>query len=443
MSAALMLMIGLALFFALRGILTRNRFFEFPTLVSLLYLAFFVPQALAAERNPLLQAYQPWVLWFYMSCALITLAVGFAIGRHLARKRASGKRPAEQPSFLVVSGAIVLALIGLYASNQVSSLADAANALGNSWTGEITAWYLLVQCTFFAFALSFLGFLSGERNKILFLVAIISAYSIASMLDANVKRNLIAEIAIILGGGWFFVKYQQPPRALILIGCFAAMVLLHQVGAVRGYIADERGTAIDAIIEGVPFKEFRYFSSDQSPEIQQAIVDIYAARQSGQVEGPASLWNQVVHQYVPAFLLGRDFKNSLMVERRTAGQENYRLDAFERTGATRTGFSDTYRSYSILGVFVFMLMGMLMGWLFGMAVYGRLWAQYYYLLLLNDGLMAFTESTDRFFATALFVVAATIFFVLPRKNASRSFWAKKYSLRPFRPANRHNLRGPA
>lgn len=431
-----MLMTGLAIYFALRGILGNNRFFEFPTVAALLYLAYFVPQALAAERNPLLQAYQPWVLWFYMSCALLMLAIGFSIGKRLARKQAAGRPPVGQSSFLIAVGSVGLAIVSLFANNQVSNLSEAANAMGTSWTGEITAWYLLMQTTFYAFALSFLGFLRGERNKILLLVAVITLYSIASMLDANVKRNLIAEVAIILGGAWFFVKHRQPPRVFLLVGCFLGMVLLHQVGAVRGYIAEERGTAIDAIVEGVPFKEFRYFSYDQSPEIQQAMVDIYAARQSGRIEGPASLWNQTVHHYVPAFLLGRDFKESLMIESSSAGEEYYRLDAFERDGATRTGFSDTYKSYSILGVFVFLIMGMFMGWLFGMAMHGRMWAQFYYILLLNDGLMAFTESTDRFFATLPFVVLTTIFFVWPRKGTGKKLWSKAGGVRPFRPASR-------
>lgn len=441
MSPSLMLMTGLALLFALRGILGQNRFFEFPTLAALLYLAYFVPQALAAERNPLLQAYEPWVLWYYMSCSLIMLAIGFGIGRRLARKHAVGSQPPRQPTYLVVSGSVILAILGLLAINQVSNMSEAANALGTSWTGEITAWYLLIQTTFFAFALSFIGYMRGERNKILLVVAVITLYSIGSMLGANVKRNLIAEVGLIIGGAWFFIKYRQPPRALLLIGCFLGMVLLHQVGAVRGYIQDERGTAFDAIMEGVPFKEFKYFNYDQSPEIQQAMVDIYAARQSGRIEGPASLWNQTVHHYVPAFLLGREFKESLMFESPSAGEQYYRLDAFEREGATRTGFSNTFKSFSVLGVFVFMIMGIFMGWLFGMAVYGRMWAQFYYVLLLNDGLMAFTESTDRFFATMPFVFATTIYFVWPRKpGKSRSLFAKRRA-QPFRPASRRRATG--
>lgn len=441
MSPSLMLMTGLALYFALRGILGNNRFFEFPTVAALLYLAYFVPQALAAERNPLLQTYQPWVLWFYMSCALIMLAVGFGIGKRLARNQAAGKPPTEQPPLLIISGSVILAVVGLFAINQVSLMSEAANAMGTSWTGEVTAWYLLMQTTFFAFALSFLGFLRGERNKILLLVAVITAYSIASMLGANVKRNLIAEVAIILGGAWFFVKYKQPPRVLLLVGCFVGMMLLHQVGAIRAYIQQDRGTAVEAIIEGVPFREFRYFTYDQSPEIQQAMVDIYAARQSGRIDGPASLWNQTVHHYVPAFLLGREVKDSLMIDSTSASEENYRLDAFEREGATRTGFSDTFKSYSVLGVFVFMIMGIFMGWLYGMAVYGRMWAQFYYVLLLNDGLMAFTESTDRFFATMPFVFATTIFFVWPRKEGARRTLFARRDVRPFRPANRQRASG--
>lgn len=441
MSPSLMLMTGLALFFALRGILGRNRFFEFPTLVALLYIAYFVPQALSAERNPLLQAYEPWVLWLYMSCSLILLAMGFRFGRRIARNHAVGKPPAEQPPFLIIAGSVILAVVGLFAINQVNLLSEAANALGTSWTGEVTAWYLLMQTTFFAFALSYLGYLRGERSKILLPVALITAYTIASMLDANVKRSLIAEVAVIVAGGWFFVKYRQPPRVLLLVGCILGTILLHQVGAVRSYIEQGRGTAMEAVMEGVPFKNFQYFTYDQSPEIQQAMVDIYATRQSGRIDGAASLWNQTVHQYVPAFILGRDVKDSLMVDSIQAVEEDYRLNAFDRQGATRTGFSNTFKAFHVMGVFVFMAIGMFMGWLYGMALYGRMWAQFYYLLLLNDGLMAFTESTDRFFTTLPFVFATTLFFVWPRKPGARSRPIFKRDPRPFRPVNRRRAAG--
>ncbi|GAA0277840.1 hypothetical protein GCM10009127_18380 [Alteraurantiacibacter aestuarii] len=448
MSASLYLMVAVSLFFALRGILGHNRLFEFPTLAALLYLAFFVPQALAAERNPLLRAYDPWALWFYMTVALVAIAFGFAIGKRGAFSQARGVPPPPIERRRLEIGAAALILIGLFAVYQVNSMAEAASARGTSWTGEITAWFLLLEMLFYGFAISWLGLLRVKNSTILKVLAAISFIFIVWMVNSNVKRTMIAEVAIILAGAWFFLKFKQPPKGVVLISCFLGTVLLHQVGDVRQFVNDKRGSVAEAVVEGVPFKNFRYFNSDSSPEIRQAIVDVYSVNRSGEIDGPASLWNRFVHQYVPSFLVGRQAKNDLMVEVRSSMNRDYRLEAFDFGGATRTGFSDSYMSYGSMGFMVFLVIGMLFGWLYGMSIKGRLWAQFYYLLLLNDGLLALTESTDRFFTALPYTFALTVLVVVPRLTRDlakrRSKWrARRGQVRHFRPNQRRRPELPS
>lgn len=438
---ALWLMVGVSLFFALRGILSSNRLFELPTLAALLYIAFFVPQALAVERNPMLMAYEPWALWLYMSLSLVMIAIGFAIGRKRAKKRIAHSEISLPDRRRVVLGAGLLAVTGLYASYQISII-EAESDLGAAWTGEITAWYLLMQATFFAFAIACLGYLRLDRRNVLLLVALATGISIVLMVNSNVKRHMIAEVFIILTGAWFFIKGKQPPKVLVIVACILGTVLLHQVGSIREYVQRGYGTAIEAIADGVPFREFRYFTSTNSPEIQQAVVDIYSVNNSGTVDGPVGLWNTAVHQYVPAFLLGQEFKDSLQIETNSTRNRDYRLNWFDRFGSTRTGFSDTYLSYGVAGCVVFLLMGAFMGWLYGMALGGRMWAQFYYIILLNDSLIAITESTSRYIVSLPFVFGMTIFFLYPRIKSTRRKERRRTKVSPAHWENHERQTGP-
>ncbi len=410
--AALYLLLAITLFFAFRGILGHNRLFELPTAVAMLIIMFFVPQMLATERSSVLQTFDPWILWLYMSICLIAIFLGFEWGKRIATKQAAKKENIPISQNRIVMGALVLAVIGLLASYRVTTLSSNLDGT-SSWTGEITLWYLIVQAMFFAFCLAFISYLKGYRSKLLLLVAIITLVSLSFGVFTNVKRHMIAEIAIIILGGWFFIKGKQPPKALVFVGCFLGAVLLQQVGTVRNYVSSNQGNVIEAIIDGVPFQQFNYFESDDAPEISQALVDIYAVNQTGNFEGPTLLWNKMVHQYVPAFIVGQQVKDSLKIASDQAVEDNYRLDQMDREGATHTGFSDTYKSYWIFGCLVFFVIGGFMGWLYGFALQDRLWAQFYYLILLNDGMIAITESTDRFFASLPIVFVLTFLFVRP------------------------------
>ncbi|MEM7766168.1 MAG: hypothetical protein AAF253_01610 [Pseudomonadota bacterium] len=395
---------------AARGIFGRKRAFEFPTALALLYIAFIIPQAMAVERTLSVQ-FETWFVWFYMALCLLMVTFGFEGGKAWAARRAQRFMPPQQLESRLIIGAIGFAFIGLFASSQVRTIA-AATELGSQWTGVITLWYLLIQTTFFALALASLRFLKS-RNQIYTLVALVALAAILVMVSQNVKRHMIAEVAIIFAGAWFFMRGQQPSKPLLLVGFLLGTVLLHQVGSVRNYIDEGRGNAFQAFAEGVPFEKFEYFNADRGPEVTQAVVDISATNQTGLLEGPADLWNKLVHQYVPAFIFGREFKDSLKVEEGIASRDNYELLEFESRGATRTGFSDTYRSYSVFGCLIFLGLGVFMGALYSYALNGRLWAQFYYLVLLNDGMIAVTESTSRFMVTLPMMFVLTWIVVRP------------------------------
>jgi hypothetical protein len=285
-----------------------------------------------------------------------------------------------------------------------------------STTGIITLFYLIFQCIFMALAIATVRWLAtGRRIWAIFGAIAITLGLIA--IAANAKRSLTAEIVFVLGASLFFLRGWVPPRTVMAALMIFGTVLVHQVGAIRDYVRAGNGTAFEAVVAGVPFENFAYFNPGKAPELTQGVVDIYRANETGQLDGPAFLWNRMVHQYVPAFIVGRDIKEGLKID--LPGYYNDGLDIFDWYGATRTGFSDTYTGYGIFGVLVFALLGMIMGKLYVNARSGVPWALFLYPLLINDSMFAITESSARFFSGGFFVICVTIFL----------FWGSNASMR--------------
>lgn len=410
MTLAFAILVVVSLYFFVIGLLRKDRSLRLPTAVGFLYLAFFIPQAIYLERSGLSETYGGWLLYSYMSACLIAVAAGFNVLFRRTSRRAGTQIPSSVPESRLMVGAVALMALGSFANWRLSGIDT--DTLGNQWTGIATFWYLLAQGSFVALALAMIRFLATRRLVYLVIICI-TLFAVLTGFGGNVKRHMIAEVIIILGGAWVFVRRWQPPRLMILAVCFVGMVLLHQVGAVRKYVEEGRGNAYQAILQGVPFERFAYFSLDDAPELSIALLDFHYSQKSGTVEGPVDLWNTLVHQYVPAFIVGAEAKKNLKVNEPASTSRGYDYFKYATVGITHTGFSDSFRSYSFFGVLVFVGLGAFFGWLYGYAIHGSVWAQLYYIILLNDALVAFTQSTSRFIAVLPFLLILTLPVVIP------------------------------
>ena len=397
----LALFILCAVVMAASGFIRKDALFEWPTVAGLLCLAFFVPQALYVDRSPVAESHASWMTWLYMTLCLCVGWIGFQLGKTWSVN--AGIRHLSQPVHDRWLSLICFLLL-VFGVIAVGTVLKQANHLGSGteWRGVITLWYLLIQLVFFSAAISWVRYLQTGRI-IYLLIALTAAGAILFIFNQNVKRHMIAELAIIAAGGWFFCRGQQPWRGAVLAACLFGTVFLHQVAAVRAYVHAGEGTVYDAVVAGVPFHDFRFFEADRAPEVTHAVIDIADTVRSGEIVGPAILWNTLVHQYVPAFLVGRETKDGLKssVEPLSNPVERRAHDWY---GATRTGFSDTFRALGPVGALMFLALGAFMGTLYGLALTGHFTAQVLYLVLLNDSLVALTESTARFVTMLPFVI---------------------------------------
>jgi hypothetical protein len=282
----------------------------------------------------------------------------------------------------LLGGTVALLVLGGFSALKVYGMAE-ADDLGTEWTGAITAYHLGTQPLIYAFALSWLIYLRTGRPVFVAVMGIALLF-MAPGLMAGVKRNVIFELAFVFAAGLHFARGVRLNRLALVAACIFATVLVHQVGAVRHYMNEGHGNAVQAVVSGVMFERFEYFNLERAPELSQAVSDIAIYNENRRFDGFAHHWNKLVHQYVPAFLLGRETKDNLKVDV-MGGYGDATANVYFSRGATRTGFSDSFRGFWLFGTVIFLVIGWVFGRLCTSSLDGNLPAQFYYLVLFSDG----------------------------------------------------------
>jgi hypothetical protein len=426
-SLGFLCLVAVASIIAFWGLLSRSRIFEYPVVVSLFVVAWIIPQGIYIERMGISAMYSGATLWYYAIACLLALTFGF----YLARRRGNrgGRRSQHVASGVgefdldaLRYGAIVLVSVGSVCSFLLVRAAG-SEELTSQWTGVITAYALGMETLYYGLALAFLLYLRRPSAFLLIIMAV-AVIGVLPPLMAGVKRAGLFELVLIFAAGWFFTKKKTPPRIAVVLAFLLGTVVLHQVGSIRGYVKDGRGNSFQAIVEGVPFRSFEYTNLRDARELHQAVFDVWVTSQTLQLEWGAQYWNTLVHQYVPAFLVGKEMKDAIKIER-FGGAAELDIAEIQSTGVTRTGFSDTYRNFWIFGTIVFLALGWLFGVLYIGAVNNQLRSQFYYIILLSDGLQVISHSSAVFVAQIPFLLLATHFIFL---YAARRRFGKKHRL---------------
>ena len=134
-------------------------------------------------------------------------------------------------------------------------------------------------------------------------------------------------------------------------------------------------------------------------ELTNAVMNIAAVDRTLSFDFGLSHWNGCVQRYVPAQLVGHEFKQYLIVDlgdqaRRVFGHRAY-------TGTTSTGLSDAFLSFWFFGAVKFLLIGLIMSRWYRAASRGQIVAQLVVILAITPALHAITHSTHSFFVMFL------------------------------------------
>jgi hypothetical protein len=266
------------------------------------------------------------------------------------------------------------------------------------WSGPLTiiVFFLSLQVTSLFLSLLIVTRERSARAFILvglnILLGVTSAF-VAIRRGAMIDFGLAAVAAL-----WFGARRRVPISLLVaaILGMGAVAYAIVPLRMAASQIEARTGSSVGLLSpevwKQVDFASEVQRSSRRAIDLSNAVYLIDYANKWGEFTLGRQSWDRFVFQWVPAQILGAEFKKALMFEK---GLDYEQIDAeygFATTGGTTpTGFGFAYQEFGPFGFFYFLLIGILMGRLWARAETGDVWAQTLYVSFAGSALLSVTH----------------------------------------------------
>ena len=292
-----------------------------------------------------------------------------------------------------------LTLFGAVFFFLISRLPEEMTSM-SGWTGLPVAYLFFAETLPYGFALACLIYSRiGDRRALL-----IAGFGAIFYLDRIIlagRRAATAEFFFIIVLALFFGRGRVLPRSLprwVMVAVMVVMVLLmHSTGDYRtlakkqAWVAPLQATTKIAFIDNLVSVMQR-----GGLEVRNAVFMIEAYDRTLHFDFGLNHWNQFVFNYVPAQLVGRDLKESLMLPLPDVAGQVFGYRA--ANGTTVTGLVDSFGSFWYFGCIKYFIIGLVLRKIWNAAEAGGLVAQLLYMLLIVKAMHAVTHSTHWFLA---------------------------------------------
>jgi hypothetical protein len=182
------------------------------------------------------------------------------------------------------------------------------------------------------------------------------------------RREPAAAFALIIGLSLYFCFRIKPARWIVLSGMAVGMMAIPATATYRQFHLEKDWQNIGQINLLEKFRQ--YLSEESVLELRNAAMLIEATRQSGAYEWGAGYWNHVIFRYVPAQILGQEFKEGLKLKTRVelVERELGILGYANPVGSTVTGLGDSFQQFGYFGCLFFAALGVFFQWLWRSAI---------------------------------------------------------------------------
>ncbi|WP_328985153.1 hypothetical protein [Thiorhodovibrio winogradskyi] len=401
------------------GLMKRDRMIQFPFLAAVVFLGWVMPQLVGLTNRSDLPAGALEKTIFMAFLCLIAAWLGYVHNRRPARLFwwiLDRKR--------LLIGSAVLSLLGAFFFFKVSQLApEVTAATGNQWTGIITIYVFFAKLLSIGMVIALLLYLIKPSWAPL----CVFLFDLAFYLDRIIvkgRRATMIELAMLLLMALWFQRRWLPPRWAMISGLLLGALVVNSIGDYRNtMMGDDRATWSGAGVNEVLEIDFvgnfmeRASGDANNFELTNAVMNIEAADRRLRFDFGLSLWNDLVHSYVPGQWVGYGLKKGLMLDFGNAAYAEFRH--VPHTGSTLTGLSDSFLSFWYFGAIKFFLIGFIMSLWYKAAMQGNYVAQIIVILLTTQALQAITHSTHEFFSVFFqFAVFLLPTIYLARRNLS-------------------------
>lgn len=399
-----------------RATVKPSLFCELPTLLSVVYIGFVIPQCIALLPDlGLLNGGLAKVLIISISILLCT-KLGWRLAMSTKYEIDVRHYNAQDISYLVVAVSIIGAVFYISLARLPTELTGVSQ-----WTGAPTILYFFTKIQTLAFALSLIHYFKYRQRAMLYLAFFNGAFLLSTALGDARREPTIEFILIVLLSGWFARRY-LPSRLVLISGSVGLIVFVSSIAEVRNVLfdTDENDLKRRTSVSIEDFASLTLLKAEVAPidsELGNAARIVDALDASGEFSWGRRIWDTIVFSYVPGQWVGFENKEWLQIYRRnipdTAGVTT-------NLGTTITAFADTFEGFSYLGSVLFGFVGYFYGRLYRLAFAGSFFHQYFYAIAITPALLSITHGIIVFPARlpALMIFSALIFVFLPRTRTS-------------------------
>ncbi|SEH27408.1 hypothetical protein [Rhizobium sp. NFR12] len=203
------------------------------------------------------------------------------------------------------------------------------------------------------------------------------------------SRADTVEVCMIFALAWWFYRGRVIPRWAVLFSLLFGTLLMNSVGDYRAISKGSSGFTFEAMSEIDLIGNTSTVLARGGDEFRNAISRIRHTNETMQFDYGLSHWNRLVFSFVPAQLLGTNFKSSLMVPLPALARDYNPI-----LGTTETGLADAFQSFWYFGAVKFFLLAYLMRCILTSAEAGEFAGQFVYVLSVVPAMHAISHKTD-------------------------------------------------
>ncbi|MBW4545034.1 MAG: hypothetical protein KME25_11390 [Symplocastrum torsivum CPER-KK1] len=361
-----------------------------------IFVSFILPQAIALINKPGPVSQEALERVFLMSCLCAAMCwFGYQLppSRNLIKKLDLAIDTKK-----LFQGGIVFVLIGYVSYFLIMRQPEAARE-NTQWTGIITIYAFFSTLIYPGLTILLSSTLRHPTISKLILTAFAAALPLHTIILYG-RREPTATFILTIGLSLYFIRKLVPPRWLVISFVVIALFAIPLTGTYRAIAKTGDWSQLQEI---QPLETLENFVKNQEIlELKNAALLMDAAVRTNQYGYGIEYWNSLIFRFVPAQLVGANFKKLLQIE-----LANYDLETLYRykmtTGITITGIGDAFTQFDYMGCLFFFCLAWFFKTLWFSANYkNSITSQIFYVSLFSPSMLSVTHGTVGFIPDFVF-----------------------------------------